>query len=224
MNWLPFMKVDFRLMKKQLPFLVILPAFVVLIAYSGTNMFFVVSYLCFGVLILSTTPFVMEDRNMSSFVHLLPGTDRDRVAGRFCWFFVLLLIYVVYGFGISSFMSRFGIGELRIGESEYVLCLAAALFCFVIGCIQMAVFYLLGRVKSQQFSNLIRMLPAFLFFFVSNYVTDQMTDVQKELYSILQFLLENRRVLLLTCGAAAACVFVICIAVSARFVGRRDVG
>lgn len=224
MNLLQFMKVDFRLTKKQLPFLVILPCLVVLIALSGTDMFFIVSYLCFGALILSTTPFMMEDKNMSSFVQLLPGTHRDRVAGRFFWFFVLLLAYVLFGFGISYFMYRFGIGEVRIAESEYFLCLAAALVCFVIGCIQIVVFYLLGRVKSQQFLNLLRMIPAFLFFFGMNYVTEQITDVQKGLYSILRFLQENRVMLLLAGVGVAACVFVCCIAVSTYFVSRRDIG
>lgn len=223
MNWIQFMKVDFLLTKRQLQFFAVFPIFIVFIALSGTDMFFIISYLCFGVLVLCTTPFVLEDKIISSFVQLLPGTDRDKVAGRYGWFLVLFLVFMLFGTGISYIMSRFGIGEVSIGESDYFLCVTAALVCLVIGCVQMTLFYLLGRAKSQQFFNIIRMVPAFLFFIVSNYVTEQIPHVAEEVYQIVQFLKENQGIILLAGVAAAASVLVICIGISTYCVSRRDI-
>ena len=193
-----------------------------LIASSGVDIFFIISYLCFGVLILSTTPFVMEDKKLSSFVQLLPGTDRDKVMGRYSWFLTLYLIFMLFGVVISYIISQFEIGEVRIGEDDYYFCPVTALVCLVIGCVQMTVFYLLGRAKSQQFFNIIRMVPALIFFMGSNYVKEH-SDMAERVYQIVQFLKDNQAMMILAGVAVVVFMFVICIMISAYFVSRRDI-
>lgn len=222
MNWIQFMKVDFRLTKKQVSFFIIFPIFVALIASSGVDMFFIISYLCFGVLVLSTTPFVMEDKKLSSFVQLLPGTDRDKVMGRYSWFLTLYLIFMLFGVVIFYIISQFEIGEVRIRENDYYFCLVTALVCLVIGCVQMAVFYLLGRTKSQQFFNIIRMVPALIFFMGSNYVKEH-SDMAERVYQIVPFMKDNQAMMLLAGIAVVVFMFVICIMISAYFVSHRDI-
>lgn len=221
MNWLKFLMVDFRLTKKQLPFMIIFPAFVVLISASGADMFFIMSYLCFGVLVLSTTPFTTEDKNMSSFVQLLPGRDRDKVFGRFGWFLAMFVVFILFGFGLSYFLSRFGIGEVRIGEYDFYFSSLVVFLGMMIGCLQMTAFYLFGRVKSQQILNIIRMLPAFLFFFLSNYLVEHMGEMEGKNY--LKYLVENKFVILLAFVSVTIIVLVASVIVSTYRVSRRDV-
>lgn len=229
MNWLKFLMVDFRLIKKQLPIMMIFPAVVVLISASGTDMFFIMSYLCFGVLVFSTTPFMAEDKSMSSFVQLLPGRERDKVLGRFGLFLAMFVAVILFGLCLSFLFSRFGIGEIRIGQYDYYFSALTVFFGIIVGSLQMTAFYVFGRVKSQQILNIIRILPAFLFFFLSNYIVENMADELGEagapanVLSVMSHIVDNELMILLCGVSLSVIVFSVSIIVSTYRVSRRDV-
>ena len=61
MNWVKFLKTDFLFYKYQKVVMMAFPVLVILMAiYYSKDMIFIISYLCFGVLIVSTTPYCLE--------------------------------------------------------------------------------------------------------------------------------------------------------------------
>ena len=103
MNWVKFMKTDFLFYKYQKVVMLAFPVFVILMSiYYSKDMIFIISYLCFGVLIVSTTPYCLENKNMSTFIQMLPGSDRERVVGRFMCFGAMLMAAVAYGIGVVA--------------------------------------------------------------------------------------------------------------------------
>lgn len=221
MNWTNFMKVDMRLMKCQRMLFVGIPLISVIVGIAAREATFLVTYMCFGVLIISSTSFLVESKNVSTFIELLPGTETDKVAGRFAGFLAMLLAAVLFGVGASSVLGK--LGYLSMRGSDYYLCIAITMFGIFIGSIQMTVLYVFGRSKRGQVMNLMRIIPPLLFFFGANYASDFVAGNGKRLQEVVRFIGENRKVLLVA-GALVSCAFyAVAVAVSAFVIRRRDI-
>lgn len=221
MNWLKFLMVDVRLMKSQRLFLAAFPLFAIVIGASSRDMIFIISYLCFGMMIVSTTPFLLETKNMSSFIHLLPGNDRDKVAGRYACFLVMLLSFAAVGFCVCAALES--LGYLIIQSGDVSISMAIIVVSVIVGSLQFIIFYVAGRGKGEQWLNIVRVIPAFLFFFGTNYVIEALADHEKEIENVVRFISQNRAMLLAAGAVLAFIVFFTCIGVSTAIVKRRDV-
>lgn len=221
MNWLKFLMVDARLMKSQKVFLIGFPLLAVVLGMSSGDMLFVISYLCFGVMIVSTTPFLLETKNMSSFIHLLPGNERDKVAGRYTCFLAMLLLFAAFGFVACA--AGVAVGHRIMQGGDVYISVAIILASIIIGSLQFIIFYVAGRGKGEQWLNIVRVIPAFLFFFATNYVIEALTDHDKEIENVVHFISQNRSVLLAVGAVLAFGVFGVCISISTAVVRRRDV-
>ncbi len=222
MNWVKFMKTDFLLYKYQKVVMMVFPVFVILMSIYSKDMIFIISYLCFGVLIVSTTPYCLENRNMSTFIQMLPGSDRERVVGRYMCFGAMLLAAVAYGIGVVivlSWIKGFPVTEYNIYFSSVALALS-----LIVGSVQFLVLYIAGRGKSTQWMNILRMIPGFIFFFLINYIGEKGKEgqVESSILGLADFFVQNKFICLISMAAAALLVFAGCILVSVKVVQSRD--
>ncbi|MCI8364455.1 MAG: hypothetical protein HFG34_05845 [Eubacterium sp.] len=223
MNWVKFMKTDFLFYKYQKVVMMVFPVFVILMSIYSKDMIFIISYLCFGVLIVSTTPYCLENRNMSTFIQMLPGSDRERVVGRYMCFGAMLLAAVAYGIGVVtavSWIKGFPVTEYNIYFSSVAVALS-----LIVGSVQFLVLYIAGRGKSTQWMNIMRMIPGFIFFFLINYIGEKGKEgqVESSIFGLADFFVQNKFICLISMAVAALLVFAGCILVSVKVVQNRDV-
>ncbi|MCM1246117.1 MAG: ABC-2 transporter permease [Roseburia sp.] len=221
MNWFKFLMVDMRLMKSQKLFLVVFPLFAIIIGASSEDLLFTISYMCFGVMIVSTTPFFLENKNMSSFIQLLPGNDRDKVVGRYTGFLAMLFADVIIGVVACAVLDVFGYQIIQNGNM-YISAAVIAV-SVIVGSLQFIIFYATGREKSEQWLNILRIIPAFLFFFGTNYIIESLEKHKEQAEDILRFTRQNQLLLLAVGVVLAAIVFFVCIQISTTVVKRQDV-
>ena len=221
MNWVKFMKTDFLFYKYQKVLMIVFPVFVVFMSiYSKVSqgMIFTISYLCFGVLIVSTAPYCLENRNMSSFIQMLPGSDRERVVGRYMCFGAMLLAAVAYGVGVV--LATGWIKGFHVTYFDMYFSVLAVAFSFIVGSLQFLILYIAGRGKSNQLLNIIRMLPGFVFFWIINYIGEK--GKEGSLHLLEYFFIHNKLICLISMAAAALLIFAGCIFASVKVIQRRD--
>lgn len=221
MNWVKFMKVDMRLMKCQRMVLLGIPLLSVIVGIAAREATFLVTYMCFGVLIISSTSFLVESKNVSTFIELLPGTDTEKVAGRFAGFLAMLLAAVLFGVGASSVLGK--LGYLPMRGADYYLCIAITMFGIFVGSIQMTVLYVFGRSKRGQALNLLRIIPPILFFFGANYASDFIAEDGERIREVIRFVNGNRGGLIAVGALVSFAFYAAAIAVSALVIRRRDI-
>lgn len=221
MNWVKFTMIDMRLMKSQKAFIVAFPLLASLISIWSDEITFTISYLCFGVLIVSTMPFLMEKQNLYSFIQLLPGSEKDRVTGRYLYFLILLLAFVVLGVGISGILVL--CGDTVFQSQDIYFGAALVIISMIVGTLQFAVFYVVGRAKSEQWLNIMRVIPGFAFFFCANYVIDIIEEHPERIQEAIDFINRNKTMLLVAGVVISLVVLMICIRISTAIVKRRDI-
>ena len=223
MNWVKFMKTDFLFYKYQKVVMFAFPVFVILMSiYYSKDMIFIISYLCFGVLIVSTTPYCLENKNMSTFIQMLPGSDKERVVGRFMCFGTMLMAAVAYGICVvaaASWIKGFPVTDYNMYFSAVAVAMS-----LIVGSVQFLILYIAGKGKSTQWMNILRMIPSFIFFFLINYIGEKGKECQVEssLLWLADFFAQNKSICLISMAAAALLVFAGCIFASVKVIQRRD--
>lgn len=223
MNWVKFMKTDFLFYRYQKVVMMVFPVFVILMSIYSRDMIFIISYLCFGVLIVSTTPYCLENRNMSTFIQMLPGSDRERVVGRYMCFGAMLLAAVAYGIIVVMVVS--GIKGIPVTDYNIYFSAAAVALSLIVGSVQFLILYFAGRGKSTQWMNILRMIPGFIFFFLINYIGEKgrVGQAESSILWLTDFFVQNKFICLISMAAAALLIFAGCILVSVKVVRNRDV-
>lgn len=160
-NAFKFMKIDFSMSKSQNKVFLFLVAVAILFTVMNQNPLFVALYLAFGSVILSNSPFTLENYYNMAFVNLLPATTRSRVSGRY----LFSLGYVVTGFIFSELTILFAV---NVAPDEKKMLLLFPVFmggmAMVFITIQYVLLYALGIGKNQQYIRLISMVPGFIMF------------------------------------------------------------
>lgn len=128
-------------------------------------------YMFFGGIIISVQPFIQEQTAEVGFVNMLPGTKGSRVLGRYLFGLLINLIAVlasIINLNIYSIYSH----EFPQFAWEGILFSFSItlLFCSF----QYILFYVLGKIKSQQLAGILMMLPGFVMFFGVNFLIDSM--------------------------------------------------
>lgn len=217
-----FMKIDYIMTRKQLYFL---PLFYLLALVLGENMnmedmslLVACSYMLFISTIFSTTPFAYSVGKNRGFLLLFPATVTDRVVGRFLFglsFEALLGVLCGLIVGVNKLRG------IRVPLWMIGLLLSGLAAGIVLMALEFLFFYLFGEGKDnwQYLSNIVRVLPGMILFFIASNVSKALEDTAASGGVMVLEAMRGRLVqagviavaaaLLLTAAAAAICVKVI---------------
>lgn len=217
MNALKFLKVDWIRCKSQLRILVLFPVIAVAMVFGGMeNELFIIAYVIFGAIIFSTQPFNMEHMSESGFINMLPGTKRDRVAGRYLFAMILIVLSVLTGLvTVSLYNIQKGNG---LGPVVSVSCILFG-FALVICSLQYILFYSIGKGKSNQVMVIIRMVPAFIMFFLGSFFSDWLKAGDGK---NLTWVMNRETELTILCVLIGLFMYFVGISVSSRIIEHKD--
>ena len=178
MDAVKFMKMDFMKMKTQMKLIALVVLVVIIFASEvmGKTMgAWSIMYMIFMGIILCTTPFTIDSMVADGFIKLLPAGARQRVFGRYMFAAVFLAVCTVLG-SLSS-ISYILKGQITVG---YILTHGAIFFSagLCINSLQY-VFSYFFEIKNQQWMSIIRLLPAFIFFFGGSILVDMVGEMQE---------------------------------------------
>lgn len=181
MRALHFMKIDYMLTRKQMYVVPVFFALAIAVGAGvsggegGTSLLVAYSYMLFVAAIFATAPFGYCAGKNRGFLLLLPATVKDRVAGRFLYGVsfvavlgllcgVLMGIRVLRGAEVPRMVPALALWEFAVS-----ICIMALEFLF---------FYLFGEGKGnwQYLSNIVRVAPGMLVFFVASYMVERLED------------------------------------------------
>lgn len=217
MRPLQYLKVDWIRCKTQLRIMLAFPLISLLFLFgSNQNELFVCEYLVFGAIIISAQPFNMEQLSESGFINMLPGTKRDRVAGRYLFALVLLIISVLLGIVVSYSYDTYRGIDFRLAMTGIWITFALGM---VICSLQYILYYAIGKGRSQQMMVIIRMIPAFIMFFISGYMTDMIVQGK---FTYLNWVNTHSMELSVVLVIAGILIYLMGIAVSSKLIQKKD--
>ncbi len=212
-----FLKVDWLRCKSQLRILALFPVLGVVLVFGGMeNELFINAYVVFGAIVFTTQPFNMETMSESGFINMLPGTKRDRVSGRYLFGLVLIVASVLMGLAIVTIINI---------KNNTSLVPALEISCILFGCamvtcsLQYILFYLIGKGKSNQMMAIIRMIPAFLMFFLGTFLSEWVKSGEG---ANLKWVMERQAELSILCVLIGFFVYFVGISVSSWIIEKKD--
>ncbi len=217
MKALKFLKVDWIRCKSQLKIMILFPVVAMVIGLGGLeNEMFTITYMVFGSIIFAVQPFNMEQMSESGFINMLPGTKSDRVAGRYLFAFILVIVSVLLGAGAMILYDiKHGISLAPVLTTSCIFFGGAMVICSL----QYILFYSLGKGKSNQMMGIIRMIPAFIMFFLGNYFSDW---IKSGGAAKLNWILDRTAELSALCVLVGLFVFFVGISISGRIIEHKD--
>lgn len=164
-----FLQID-RLMTKKVQGRVLWLFVIIALALSifQESLYWGPLYMVFGSMILSTTPFTTSMSGSHGFLLMLPATVKDRVAGRFGYGLLMLIISLLVG-GTSTVLVCI-IKKMEVSSIFFIFYMGLAAAGLIMLSFQYTLFYIVGEMKSQQLMSVLRMLPGFLLFIVGTSV------------------------------------------------------
>ena len=211
-----FFKIDFARSRIQFIYMLVFSAIAMALSLKTDGPYLGLIYMIFASIIFSTVPFTLDQRSEIGFVNLLPGSVKDRVSGRFLLAFIMVIFGTLMGsvvMGLYYLLSHTGI------ELAFAFILGATGVGILFASIQYIIFYILGKVNSVQAMGIVRMLPAFVMFFGTSYLSDYFRENPGEL---LDWLLKNANLLGAVILAVSIVVYFIGIAISTAIIEKRD--
>lgn len=164
-----FMKIDWMMTKTQTRVLWLFAVIALLLSFMQGSLYWAPLYMMFGGLMMATTPFCIRQQSNNGFLLLLPATEQERVAGRFLYGIVILMISLVCG-GIDMFL----VVVVKHIQVPYTVpfYIGIVVVGLILIALQDTILYIVGELKSQQMMGVIRMIPGFLFFFGGIFVAE----------------------------------------------------
>lgn len=217
MRTFQFLKVDWIRCKGQLKVMFLFPVVaLIFLMTSKQSELFAIQYLVFGALVFSAQPFNMEQMSESGYINMLPGTKRDRVMGRYLYAFMLLVWSVFMGIIVTYFYDTYNGIDFKPVMGGILIIFAVGM---IISSLQYILYYAMGKGKSQQMMGIIRMIPAFIMFFLGGYVTDLITEGK---LSALDWIMAHNTEITVILVAAGILLFVMGIAISSMVIKNKD--
>lgn len=162
MRAVKFMVVDILKCKVQLLFMAAFAPLAFLFMMRSISPLNGVFYMSFAAVIVGIQPFMQEQSAEVGFLYMLPGTKRDRVAGRYLFGMLLQAVAAVLSvIAVTVYGAIKGTSVTGMAQGMGLCFCIGLIFC----ALQYILFYALGRIKSQQMAAIIMMLPGFLMFF-----------------------------------------------------------
>lgn len=128
---------------------------------QGTGIIMGLSYIIFATIIMQGATFTLEEKSETGFINLLPGSDRERVAGRFFMGIIYIIIGIVMGIVMSVIIYFQDEADLQYMPQILIAFTGGAL---VFISIQNIAFFAIGKHNSRQLMSLIHMIPGIILF------------------------------------------------------------
>ena len=220
MNAISFMKLDFRLTKGQLKIVLLFIAVGIFLGFQGKSMVAASGYMCFGFTIIASTPFVTHFGGGSGLYELLPAKVSSKVWGRFLYYTMMLLISVVVGVVMLIVSPLIG---WDVGLLDWMFFTIFPTLGLIFGYIQFVAYYKLGEMKSQIMANFFRMLPGFIIFFLSSYLTGlEISSLNSKMEGIVLFALDNPYIIVAGEIFLVIITLILCVAISTKICENKD--
>jgi len=215
---LKFLKIDLIRVKRFWYMLLICFAVLALLGKrNGMPGLFGLGYCLFIGIIMSTFPANLESGNERGFLQMLPAKPGEDIKGHFLFAAVCTLVFTVIAFvliaaarAINPSLPLFNIEGVSI-SGLYPVLIGLALVFSGIELLLLTVF----RYKSVQMQQLLRLIPAFVFFFGANLISDRTQEMR---IPDLSFGMKPLYIAILT---GCIIVFIALAEISARISTRR---
>jgi hypothetical protein len=214
-----FFKTDCIMLMFQRKILALLIIITILLSVMQENPYWGPLYMGFAGILLSTIPFGIKQKSDTGFLLMLPGTDRERVMGRFFFGIVLLFLCLLVGEMISLITIARGDNSLK---KEFIMLVSFLAAGMIFVSLEYTILYLIGEIKSRQFMSIISMLPGFLFFFLGEWVFSSEDGGLERLYRYFLWISSHRVLSVGILFCFAALVFAAGIFISVQAVKKRD--
>ncbi|WP_302626224.1 ABC-2 transporter permease [uncultured Eubacterium sp.] len=174
MNAIKFMKYDLRRSKYVILLSVVLfTPLSALMGYNVNGIFSVFCYMALVVMIGPATLFTYEQKTDCGFDNMLPGTDMERVAGRYLVGVFFIAFELALGF-ITAFIMSNVFSMKMINITVTVLYFIAVTLIYLT--LSNTLFYSIGRTANPQIKSLLIMIPAIVLWGGANMVMDILTE------------------------------------------------
>lgn len=218
MRAIQFCKVDLIRCKSQLKFLLvfsILALWLGLVTDAGVMFSFV--YMIFAGIILSGQPFMIEQTSESGFLNMLPGSKKERVAGRYLMSLSFLLFGAIVGALIVVIINVLQKTTTEGLEIMIPLALGVGMLCIAL---QNILLYAIGKGKSQQMIGIIRMIPGFVVFFAGLGIAEEIMENPAQYTNLWIFShLQESALLVLLVGIL---FYIAAIVISTAIIKKKD--
>ena len=216
MRTIGFFKIDFARCRLQYVYLIVIGCVSLYLAMLRETAALSLLYMIFGTIVLSTVPFSLDQTSESGFINMLPGTTKQRVAGRFLFSLGLLVLSIVIG-GIDVLLIYLMKGTII--PYQLAIFMGGAGLGLLVSALQNILFYSLGKVRSVQVMGIIRMIPGFVLFFG---ITLYLESLGNNLEAALKTVLENANIIGLGLLVLGVVVFLLAIPISTAIIKNRD--
>ncbi|MDO5345895.1 MAG: ABC-2 transporter permease [Lachnospiraceae bacterium] len=212
MKLLKFVKIDFIRLKTNRSLLVLWPlSILIIMLFSGkANTLFVYLYCLFGGIIFSTIP--LDSHSSSGFLKMLPSKEGDDVRGHFLFSFCLLLLSMLFALAATQAVTLYRPEFSALPAKQVLLLFSLSVLITALQNLILCTF----RSNNVQAMQMLRMGPAFLFYFGTLVVADHLPKIQH--FFAGWFQLRNVCLLLLICFL----FYCIIAQFSAVLISRRD--
>ena len=142
---------------------------------SGTMGLFGIVYGLFMGIIFSTVPFNLESRSEIGFLQMLPSRPGEQVLGHFLFGFVILSLCLLSGIAGTVVREVFNFVSGRSGAMAGVTYFGVIPIFFGIALVMTGVeeaLFSAFRFENAMVMQLVKIAPAFLFFFGASMITD----------------------------------------------------
>lgn len=174
MNAIKFMKYDLRRSKYVILLSVVLfTPLSALMGYNVNGIFSVFCYMALVVMIGPATLFTYEQKTDCGFDNMLPGTDMERVAGRYLVGVFFIAFELALGFITAFIMSNvFSMKMINITVTVSYFIAVTLIYLTLSN----TLFYSIGRTANPQIKSLLIMIPAIVLWGGANMVMDILTE------------------------------------------------
>ena len=211
-----FMMADLLKSRLQVVFLVLFGVLAYVFMVRSVSPLNGLFYLSFGAVMMGIQPFMQEQSAEVGFLYMLPGRKTTRVAGRYLYGLMLQLMSIVLALAdMAIYVLCFGRGVNGLGEGLAICFSTGLIFCSL----QYILFYVLGRMKSQQMASIIMMIPGFLMFFGFSFLFEKGMNLLKP---YLQWIKNNVGLASAVLVAASLVIWLAGILISGMIVKNRD--
>ncbi len=165
-----YMEYDIRNIKQGLGLMAAILGGVSVISMHNGNSVLAMVYPFFCAIILCSTFFNVTKTGPLIFSSLLPGTNLQKILGRFLGEAVIIAACTVFWLATSRVMGIFG----NDTDTPFpIVAIVLGITLFSVAC-QNVMLYLVGSLLGVQLIGLIRMLPGFIMFFGLMFFVDKM--------------------------------------------------
>lgn len=177
------------------------------------------AYLIFMASMLYASNFTQEQKSEAGFAGLLPGTEKERVVGRF----FTGVLYLVFAMGIGVlFWVQLRMAKMTDVTYMWETFLIFLGMGFVAVSVQSIMFYLIKKDKTQQFMVIIQMLPSFLLYLAITIVIEACENKGEELESIINYVMNNLTIISIGALLLGVVIMIICVNISEKIVDVKD--